>query len=66
LINTAAQLGTAIGVALVILIAAITTGTPDTNTPAPTIAWGTSAALAALGAAGFFARRSPTEQDPQG
>jgi MFS family permease len=54
-INTSAQLGTAIGTALVLLVAAATTGIPDASTGAPVIAWGATALLA-LGAAAGFAR----------
>jgi MFS family permease len=57
IINTAAQLGTAIGVAVLLLIAAATTGTPARGTPAPAIAWTVAAAVAAAGAV-FFARAS--------
>jgi predicted MFS family arabinose efflux permease len=55
-INTSAQLGTAIGTALVLLLAAATTGIPDASTGVPVVAWGATALLA-LGAAAWFARR---------
>ena len=54
-INTSAQLGTAIGTALVLLLAAATTGIPDASTGVPVVAWGATALLA-LGAAAWFAR----------
>jgi MFS family permease len=59
LINAAGQIGTAIGVAVVLLIAAATTGTPARGTPAPTIAWGIAAILAAGGAAAFVTLGGP-------
>ena len=66
IVNTAAQLGTAIGIAVLLLIAAATTGAPGVR--APVIAW---AAATAIGAAGAFAfgRRwhsRPTERRPRG
>jgi MFS family permease len=54
-INTSAQLGTAIGTALVLLIAAATTGIPAASTGAPVVAWAATA-LFALGAAAWFVR----------
>jgi MFS family permease len=57
IINTAAQLGTATGIAVVLLIAAATTGLPGPHTSAPVIAWATAAAIAAAGALAFT--RSP-------
>lgn len=54
-INTSAQLGTAIGTALVLLAAAATTGLPGATEEAPVVAWAASAALA-LTAAALFAR----------
>jgi MFS family permease len=56
-INTAAQLGTALGIAALLLIAAATTGTPAIGTPAPATAWAVAAAVAAAGAV-FFAMAS--------
>jgi MFS family permease len=53
IINTTAQLGTAIGIAVVLLIAAATTGLPAAGTPEPAIAWSLAAAVAAAGAAYF-------------
>jgi MFS family permease len=57
IINTAAQLGTAIGIAIVLLIAAATTGVPGPGTAQPTAAWAVAAATAAAGALAFA--RSP-------
>jgi MFS family permease len=57
IINTAAQLGTAAGVAVVLLIAAATTGLPGPGTGAPGIGWAAAAAIAAAGALAFT--RSP-------
>jgi MFS family permease len=55
IINTTAQLGTAVGIAVVLLVAAATTGLPAPGTPEPAIAWSVAAAVAAAGAV-FFAR----------
>lgn len=55
LVNTSAQLGTAIGTAVLLLIAAATTGVPGATDRTPTIAWA-AAALLALAAATCFAR----------
>jgi MFS family permease len=57
IINTAAQLGTATGIAVVLLIAAATTGLPGPGTSAPVIGWAAAAAIAAAGALAFT--RSP-------
>jgi MFS family permease len=61
IINTAAQLGTAVGIAVLVLIAAATTGPPGPGTAAPVIAWAAAAAIAAAGALAFT--RSP-QRDP--
>jgi MFS family permease len=53
IINTAAQLGTTIGIAALLLVAALTTGIPGRGTPAPALAWELAAALAFAGAAAF-------------
>jgi MFS family permease len=53
LINTSAQLGTAVGTALVLLLAEATTGVPDRTTGTPAVAWASSAALALVVAAAF-------------
>jgi hypothetical protein len=57
-INTSAQLGTAIGTALVLLVAAATTGVPDAGTATPVVAWAAPAVLALVSAAVFV--RLPT------
>jgi MFS family permease len=62
IINTAAQLGTATGVAVVLLIAAATTGLPGPGTGAPSIGWAAAAAIAAAGALVFV--RSPRPESP--
>jgi hypothetical protein len=61
IINTAAQLGTAVGIAALLLIADATTGAPGPGTGAPVIAWAAAAAIAAAGALVFT--RSP-QPDP--
>jgi MFS family permease len=62
IINTAAQLGTAVGIAALLLIADATTGAPGPGTGAPVIAWAAAAALAAAGALAFT--RSPQSDPP--
>ena len=57
IINTAAQLGTAVGIAALILVAAATGGTPALGTPPPRIAWGVAVLAAAAGAVRFAAAR---------
>jgi hypothetical protein len=59
IINTAAQLGTAVGIAALLLIADATTGAPGPGTGAPIIAWAASAALAAAGALAFTSSPQP-------
>ena len=54
-INTAAQVGSAVGIAAILLIADVTTGSP-TNA-APSVAWLVAAAAAALGAVRFALAR---------
>jgi MFS family permease len=67
IINTAAQLGTAIGTAIGLLIAAATTGIPAISTPAPRIAWAVAGATAAAGALLFAdPRRRLRAQVPAG
>lgn len=61
-INTTAQLGTALGVALVLLVAAVTTGLPSPHAPAP--AWLCAAGLAALGAGIFTVFRPLPRSTP--
>jgi predicted MFS family arabinose efflux permease len=65
IVNTAAQLGTALGIAVLLLIAAITTGAPAKDTSAPTVAWVFGAAASLTGALTFMmsARRSPADVD---
>jgi MFS family permease len=53
IINTAAQLGTAMGIAVLVLVAALTTGMPRPGGPVPVLAWALAAALAGSGAAAF-------------
>ena len=50
IINTAAQLGTAVGIAALILVAAATGETPALGTPPPRIAWAVAVLAAAAGA----------------
>ena len=57
IINTAAQLGTAVGIATLLLVAAATSGTPAPDTPPPRIAWAVAALAAAAGAAWFATAR---------
>ena len=59
IINTAAQLGTATGIAVLLLIAAATTGPPGPGTGAPVIAWATAAATAAAGTLAFTSSPQP-------
>ena len=66
IINTAAQLGTALGIAALLLVAALTTGIPEPGSPVPAIAWGIAALISGAGAL-FFARHSagdPTAPRP--
>ena len=58
-INTSAQLGTAVGTAALLLVAATTTGVPDPTTGTPVVAWAAAAVLA-VGAAALFLRLRPT------
>jgi len=55
IVNTAAQLGTALGVAAVLLVAALTSGVPAEHTAQPTVAWCVAGAIALAGAV-LFAR----------
>lgn len=60
IINTAAQLGTAVGIATLLLVAAATSGTPAPGTPPPRVAWAVAVLVAAARAARFaFARPDP-------
>jgi predicted MFS family arabinose efflux permease len=58
IINTAAQLGTAVGIAALLLLATLTTGIPEPGSPAPAIAWGAAALIAGTGAV-IFGLKSP-------
>lgn len=58
IINTAAQLGTAVGIAALLLLATLTTGIPEPGSPAPAIAWGTAALIACTGAV-IFGLKNP-------
>ena len=53
IINTTAQLGTAIGTAVLLLVAATTTGLPAARTAEPALAWSVAAVVAAAGAVRF-------------
>jgi len=59
-INTAAQLGSATGIAALLLVAAVTTGTTGRGSAGPIIAWATAAAIAGGGALAFATQRQPT------
>jgi predicted MFS family arabinose efflux permease len=54
ILNTAAQLGTALGTAVLLLITAVTSGLPGPGHPPPDLAWGVGAAVAAAGALRFL------------
>ena len=58
IINTAAQLGTALGIAALLLVAALTTGIPEPGSPVPAIAWGTAALISSTGAVIFRLKRA--------
>ena len=60
IINTAAQLGTALGIAALLLVAALSTGIPEPGSPVPAIAWGI-AALISFTAAIIFGLSSARE-----
>ena len=69
IINTAAQVGTAVGIAVLLLIAATTSGVPAAGTAPPKVAWAAGAAVAAAGAAwfgraGFRGRRTAGSFSP--
>jgi MFS family permease len=53
IINTAAQVGTAVGVAALLLVAAATSGVPAAGGSEPSAAWAVAAAAAAAGSAWF-------------
>ena len=56
IINTAAQLGTALGIATLLLVAALSTGIPEPGSPVPAIAWGIAALISCTGAIAFGLR----------
>ncbi|MGH3201888.1 MAG: hypothetical protein ACRDOA_15745 [Streptosporangiaceae bacterium] len=53
IVNTAAQLGTALGIAILLLVAALTTGAPQPHRSPPDVAWALAAALSLAGATAF-------------
>jgi MFS family permease len=57
-VNTAAQLGTAVGIALVLLVAGLTGQLPAAGTPPPAIAWAIACAASLAGAVSFATRTS--------
>lgn len=64
IVNTAAQLGTAFGIAALLLVAALTSELPRDGGPVPVVAW-TLAAVVALGGAATFlswGRRAPASR----
>jgi MFS family permease len=64
LVNTSAQLGAAIGTAVVLLTATATTGVPAPQAQAPRIAWGATAVVALLSAIAITAtHHRMTDQD---
>jgi MFS family permease len=65
IINTAAQLGTALGTAVLLLIASLTSGLPGPGHPPPRLAWGIGAALAAAGALRFALARASQDSASQ-
>lgn len=67
IINTAAQLGTALGIAGLLLVAAATARTPGPGVPVPALAWALAAALALVGATAFTlnGRRPPAGAEPR-
>ena len=58
IINTAAQAGTAVGVAALLLVAAATGGVPAAGGPEPAAAWAVAAVAAAAGSAWFALTQS--------
>jgi hypothetical protein len=62
IVNTAAQLGTAAGVAVLLMIAAATSGVPAAGTAPPRVAWAVGAVVAAAGAARFAASGRPDRE----
>jgi MFS family permease len=69
-VNTAAQLGTAVGIAGLLLVAGVTGQAPAPGTPPPALAWALAATTSLAGAISYASRnrRQPTkhtEQDRQ-
>ena len=54
IVNTTAQLGTALGITVLIVLAAATTGAPAPAAPVPGPAWGATGVTALVGAAAFM------------
>jgi MFS family permease len=66
IINTAAQLGTALGIAALLLVATVTTGVPGPGRPVPAVAWGLAAVIGVIGAVAFrFVSSSAPGSEPQ-
>lgn len=65
IINTAAQLGTALGIAALLLVAATTARTPGPGVPIPALAWALAATLALAGATAFTLSGSQHAQRPR-
>jgi len=67
IINTAAQLGTAVGIAMLLLVAALTTGVPEPHKPVPAVAWGLAALISLAGAVifGIWDRRAAPREAQQ-
>jgi MFS family permease len=65
ILNTAAQLGTALGIAIVLLTAALTTGVPAEDTPVPAVALALAALIGLAGAAAFLlSARNASRDNP--
>jgi predicted MFS family arabinose efflux permease len=67
IINTASQLGTALGIAALLVVAATTARTPAPGIPVPALAWALAGAIALAGATTFTLwaanpRRGPDER----
>lgn len=65
ILNTSAQLGTAVGIAMLLLVAAFTTGVPGPGTSVPAIAWGLAAAISLGGSVVFIRRGGGAWHDSQ-
>jgi MFS family permease len=66
-LNTAAQMGTAVGIAVVLLAATLTTGSPQQASPVPAPAWLATASVALTGALWFVVaeRRGAGRSSPR-